>query len=231
VTTREGQQINRQIYVQVSDPPTGWNNWTNTMFIEFWVDRAQIRAGECVTVYWNTNNVQTVHYNDQPVSGIQQTRIECPNESAIYNLLVVTRTNQPILKQVYVEVLGSSFDEGDLDMRTGETVDFDEDGRVSTDEDDFQWIWNSGEEGLVTKIDDDDDLRLDVVEDEGSDSRFASLSQNECRAELDDDEDTVEVEEGTIVCLRTDDGDYGKFRVDDIRRSDGRLELDWYVWQ
>jgi hypothetical protein len=172
-----------------------------------------------------------VHYNDQPVSGIHQTRVECPDQSTTYNLSVVTRNNQQIIKQVHVQVLGGSFDRGDLEMYTGEMVDFDEDGRVSGDEDDFRWIWTGGEEGLMVKADDDRDLRL-ARAGEGSDSRFDRLSRDECRDRLDDDDDSqVELEEDTIVCFRTDSGDYGKFRVEDIRRTNGRLEIDWYIWK
>ena len=64
--------------------------------IEFWADRTQIWAGECINLYWDTDNVQSVYYNSQPVSGIDQTRIECPAFSTVYNLLVNTRDGQQL---------------------------------------------------------------------------------------------------------------------------------------
>jgi len=232
VTLRDGRQVHRQIYVEVLDPPPGWSNWYDNMIIDFWADRTQIRAGECVNIYWNTNNVQTVHYNGQGVNGIHQTRVECPDESTTYDLLVRTRNNQQILRQIHVEVVGSSFDQGELVMHTEEMVDLDDDGNVSRNEDDFRWIWAGGERGVIVKADDDRDLELTVAEEEGSSGEFDRLSRNDCEDELDDDDSPeVGVKEGTILCFRSDDGNYGKARVEDIRSTNGRLVVDWYIWR
>lgn len=231
VNTRDGQQINRQIYVEVSEPPSGWVNPNNNRIIEFSADRTQIQAGECLRIYWHTANVRSVYYNGRPVSGIDQTRLECPGQDTTYNLLVNTRTGQQIDRQIFVDVLGESYDRGEVKIGSELVVDLDENGEVSGRADDFRWRWSGGEEGQVSKADDDDDLRLAYV-DEGSRGDFESLSRDECRDRLDDDDETqIEVEEETIACIRTDDGDYGKFRVGDIRSSDGRLEVDWYVWK
>jgi len=232
VNTRDGQQINRQVYVQVSEPPTGWVNPNNNMFINFSADRTQLQAGECLTIYWNTANVRSVYYNGRGVSGIDQSRLECPSRDTTYNLTVYTRDGQQINRQIYVDVSGSSFDYGSLEMESGKLVDLDGGGDVSDNEDDFVWVWSGGESGRVLKVDDDDDLRLARVAEDGSLNRFDSLSLDECQDRLDDDdEDQINIEEDSIVCVRTDDGDYGKFWVDNIGSANGEVEVNWYIWK
>jgi hypothetical protein len=231
VNTRDGQQINEQIYIQVSEPPIGWVNPNNNMIIDFSADRTQIRAGECLNIYWNTANVRSVYFNGQGVSGINQTRLECPSQDTTYNLLINTRDGQQINRQIFVDVVGSSYERGTLEMDPGRMVDLDE-GDVSDYEDDFVWVWSGGERGRVVKVDDDDDLRLARVARDDSFGRFESLSLDECRDRIDDDDDDeIEIEEDSIVCVRTDNGDYGKFWVEDIRSTDGEIEIDWYVWK
>jgi hypothetical protein len=231
VITRDGQRINKQVFVDVSRPPVGWNNWYNNVIIDFWADRTQLRAGECLSVNWNTNNVKEVYYNNQPVSGIYQTRLECPGEDATYNLLVITRNNQQILRQIYVDVEGESFDRGDLEMKPNQIVDLDNE-EISSQADDFRWAWTGGEEGRLIKIDGDDDLRLALAAEEGSTDQFNGLSLEACREWLDDDDESeIKAEEGSIVCFRTDDDNYGKLYVTNIDSRDGQLEADWYVWR
>jgi hypothetical protein len=231
VNTRDGQQINKQIYIQVSEPPIGWVNPNNNIVIDFSADRTQIEAGDCLTIYWNTANVHSVYYNGEGVSGINQTRLECPSQDTVYNLVVNTRDGQQINRQIYVDVTGSSYDYGTLEMESGKLVDFDEGGDVSDNEDDFIWVWSGGESGRVLKVDDDDDLRLARVAEDDSFGRFESLSLDECRDRLDDDDDEISIKEDSIVCVRTDNGDYGKFWVDDIRSSNGELNVNWYLWK
>lgn len=231
VNTRDGRQLNRQVYVDVSSPPANWENWNDNVLINFWADRTQIRAGECLNIYWNTSNVETVFYNGHGVSGVNQSRWECPGQDTTYDLIVNTRDGQQIHQQIYVDVIGRSFDEGELEVNSGKIVDLDDEGHVSSSADDFRWRWSGGEEGHVAKVDDDDDLRLARVG-EGSHNSFNSLSLDECRDRLDDDdEDEIKVDENEIACFRTDDGVYGKFWVENIRSTDGKLEADWYIWR
>jgi len=232
VNTRDGQQLNEQLYVQVSEPPLSWVNPNNNMIIDFSADRTQIQAGECLNIYWNTANVRSVYYNGQGVSGINQSRLECPSRDTTYNLTIYTRDDQQINRQIYVDVVGSSYDYGTLEMESGKLVDLDGGGDVSDNEDDFVWVWSGGESGRVLKVDDDDDLRLARIAEDDSFDRFDSLSLDECQDRLDDDdEDQIDIEEDSIACVRTDDGDYGKFWVGDISRVNGELEVDWYVWK
>jgi hypothetical protein len=232
VNTKDGQQLNKQIYVQVSEPPTGWVNPNTNMIIDFSADRTRIQAGECLNIYWNTANVRSVYYNGEGVSGVNQTRQECPSQDTVYTLLINTRDGQQINRQIYVDVTGSSYESGTLEMEPGKIVDFDENGDVSDNEDDFVWVWGGGERGRVVKVDDDDDLRLARVETDANFDRFESLSLDECRDRLDDDDETqIAIQEDSIVCVRTDDGVYGKFWVDDIRSANGELEVDWYIWK
>jgi len=231
VNTRDGQQLNEQIYVQVSEPSFGWVNPNDNTIINFSADRTQIQSGECLNIYWNTANVRSVYYEGRGVSGINQSRLECPVQDTTYNLLVNTRDGQQLNRQIFVDVAGSSYDRGTLEMGPGRMVDLDEGGDVSDNEDDFVWVWSGGETGRIVKVDDDNDLRLARVARDDSFGRFESLSLDECRDRVDDDEDQVEIEEDSLVCVRTDGGDYGKFWVEDIRSTDGELEVDWYLWK
>jgi hypothetical protein len=234
VISRDGQQIRRQIEVQVDQPApwNPWENWNNSnMFINFWADRSHIRAGECVTIYWNTNNVREVYYEGSPVSGINQSRTECPDENTTYDLLVITHNNLQLQRQVRVDVSGGLAERDETRLTPGQMIDFDDEGQVSGNEDDFRWLWIENERGVIVKADDDRDLRL-VSLDRGSEDSFEEVSKAECRDELDDeDDDQVNVREDSIVCFRSDDGNYGKFWVDDIGRTNGRLVLEWAIWE
>lgn len=57
--------------------------------IEFWADRTEIPAGQCLQLGWRVRNVQAVYLNDQGVIG-EEVRQVCPTSDTTYVLRVVT---------------------------------------------------------------------------------------------------------------------------------------------
>ncbi len=198
--------------------------------IAFNADRTQIQSGECVTISWNVINVQAVYYNGQGMSGDNQTRQECPRQTTNYTLRVVKLDGSQETRTIQIQVLGASTGHDTLAMFDGQEVDFDRDGRVSDSEDDFAWFWNGGEQGSFAKSRNHGDLKLAPLR-QGSTDDLNSLMQDVCIDHLSrNDNQQITLIEQLIVCFRTDDGDYGKFRVNDVRSTNGRLELEWFLW-
>jgi hypothetical protein len=198
--------------------------------IAFNTDRTQIQSGECVNISWNVINVQAVYYNGQGVSGDNQTRQECPRQTTNYTLRVVKLDGTEESRTIQIQVFGAPTQHDTLAMFDGQQVDFDRDGRVSDREDDFAWFWNGGEQGVFAKSQNHPTLRLAPLR-QGSTNDLNSLAQEMCIDHLSrNDNQQITLVEQLIVCFRTDDGNYGKFRVNDIRSTNGRLELEWYVW-
>jgi len=63
-------------------------------------------AGTCTTLYWETENVQAVFLDGQPVigSGAQQT---CPCENESHTLEITLRNGDQVTRQVTLQVRGS----------------------------------------------------------------------------------------------------------------------------
>lgn len=72
--------------------------------IQFWVDRTQIKKGECVNVSWHVQNVKEVYYRSRPVVGENQNRVECPKKTRTYDLIVIKTDGNPVLSTVTVQV-------------------------------------------------------------------------------------------------------------------------------
>lgn len=78
--------------------------------IAFTVDRSSIRAGECVTFSWNVNNIQAVFFHPQGANwqdfGVagQGSSVQCPAQTATYELRVLRRDNTFEIRQLTVFV-------------------------------------------------------------------------------------------------------------------------------
>ena len=198
--------------------------------IAFNADRVQTRPGECVTISWNVINVQAVYYNGQGVSGDNQTRQECPRQTTNYTLRVVKLDGTEETRTIQIWVSGPATPRYTLAMFDRQQVDFDRDGRVSDSEDDFAWFWGGGEQGVMAKVKNDGDLKLAPLRQSSSDD-LDRVTRDICKDHLSrNDNEQISLVEQLIVCFRTDDGNYGKFRVNDIRSTNGRLELEWFLW-
>lgn len=71
--------------------------------IEFWADRTEIPAGQCLQLGWRVRNVQAVYLNDQGVIG-EEVRQVCPTSDTTYVLRVVTATGEEY-RRIDVRVL------------------------------------------------------------------------------------------------------------------------------
>lgn len=71
--------------------------------INFWVDNANINAGQCTTVRWDVQNVREVYLDNQGVTG-QGAQQVCPGGTTTYNLRVVRQDGGQETRQVTVTV-------------------------------------------------------------------------------------------------------------------------------
>jgi hypothetical protein len=191
--------------------------------IQFEVDRSQITAGECVTVYWNVTDVKEVYYRGQGVPGTNQGRRECPSLTESYELRVVMGDGRVESRTIKVEVVGTDFRSSEIDV--GESIDFDEDGKVSTNGDDFKWVIEEGDRRFV-KWDGDGDLRLVAI----GPLEMEQIAEEDCRYALANikDRERVTPFPGMAACFITDEGRMGKVRFDDVNDD---ADIDWALWK
>ena len=74
--------------------------------IEFWVDRTQISAGECLSLGWRVSGVTAVYLDNQGVIG-EETRQVCPTADTTYTLRVVAGSGEE-QRQILVRVIPST---------------------------------------------------------------------------------------------------------------------------
>lgn len=192
--------------------------------VEFSVDRTRIKAGECVTVYWNVTGVKEVYYRGQGVAGENQGRRECPTVTEYYDLRVVNLDGTSQTYTLTVEVEGGGY--RTIEMDEGETVDFDKDGRVTDDDgDDFEWVEENGERRFK-KWDNDDDLKLVPV---GPVDNLAIIRREDCEWALQnlDDQPYIKPFGALAACIQTDDGRIGKIR---FQNSEEKVDIEWALW-
>lgn len=79
---------------------------TPETIIEFWADPAEIQAGKCTTLRWNTANVSKVVFGglEQPFSGSDS---ECPCVSTTYTLEVTLLNGTIVKRTASVKVNGT----------------------------------------------------------------------------------------------------------------------------
>lgn len=89
-------------------PPTPTRTPTSTMThallsIEFWADRTEIRAGECINLGWRISGAIAVYLDGQGVIG-EETRQVCPPADTRYTLRVVSPIGETV-REVFVRVI------------------------------------------------------------------------------------------------------------------------------
>jgi hypothetical protein len=115
-----GQNFGERVYVGITvpapPPPPPPPTPPPSPGIQFTVDRTNIRQGECVTFSWNVQNVQAVFFYQQGqpwesngVAG-QGSRVECPPQTATYELRVQHTDGRVEIRQItiYVEPVASA---------------------------------------------------------------------------------------------------------------------------
>jgi hypothetical protein len=73
--------------------------------IEFWADRTNITAGECVNVNWRVENIREVYYQSAGVVGTGS-RSECPAATSTYTLTVILTDGSTQTRTVTITVGG-----------------------------------------------------------------------------------------------------------------------------
>jgi hypothetical protein len=63
----------------------------------FWADRYSLTPGECTTLHWKLQGVTAVYLNDVAVTGAEDRR-ECPSQTTIYTLRVISGTGTQDLR-------------------------------------------------------------------------------------------------------------------------------------
>lgn len=190
--------------------------------IEFGTDRPQINRGECATVYWNVTNVLEVYYRGYAVPGENQSRLECPTLTESYELRVVRYGGEVESRTIKIEVVGT--ENRSLEMDLGDSVDFDKDGKVSKNGDDFIWE-KDNDKRYFRKWDNDDDLKLVPV----GPFDLDMIGREDCEWALDHLNDTDEIKPfaGLAACFRTDERKIGKLRFQD---ADDNADIEWALW-
>jgi hypothetical protein len=191
--------------------------------IVFEADRTRIQRGECVNIYWNVTNVKEVYYNGRGVPGENQGRRECPGLTEYFDLRVIKDDGSVETQTIRIEVEGGSFDTVEIEL--GEGVDFDDDGDVSRDGDDFKWV-KDDDDREFKKWDDDDDLILVPVGPVG----LEEIRREDCEWAVRhlDDQDSIDPFVGLAACFRTDERRIGKLRFKDV--DDDEVKLEWGLW-
>lgn len=199
---------------------------TQQASINFGVDRTQIRAGECITFFWDVKNVKEVYFKGEGVAGNSQARRVCPPWTDFYDLQVLKLDGTIESKTIRIDVEGTAYNTIRMDI--GEHVDFDRDGHVNDDDNnrnDFEWIKSNGERRFQ-KWNDDDDLELapvgpeslDIIRLEDCEWAIRNLEVNKY----------IKPFAGLAACFRTDRGRVGKLRFED---ADDDAEIQWSIWR
>ena len=91
--------------VEISPSPTVTPTMVPEVVIQFWADPTSIKAGECTTLQWRTENIQKVVFGgiEQPFSGKEKV---CLCEPATYPLTVTMLDGMIAKPYVNIEVIG-----------------------------------------------------------------------------------------------------------------------------
>jgi hypothetical protein len=206
-----------------AQPPVSEPTVSEPQDIVLAADRTSVSAGECVTISWKTANVKEVYFNGLGVGGESQVR-ECPDITTVYELRVVRQDGGETLRNLTIEVQGT-VPIGVIHLRPEQGVDFDRDGKVSDDGDDFRWVEEDGERRLE-KWDDSDDIKLIPI---GFFQSLYEIKRSDCDIAFKDlnDQDSIKASPDLTACIRTDEGRIGKIRFENANE---RVEIDWILW-
>ncbi|MBI1880540.1 MAG: SH3 domain-containing protein, partial [Chloroflexi bacterium] len=208
--------------------PTPTASPTPSTRIDFRVDRTEIKRGECVTFSWNVSGVQAVYFQGKGVSGDNQSRRECPNDTTTYTLRIERTDGSEDTRSIQINVSAdvASYNTSVLPRE----VKMDFDTGVQNLERDNEFFWRfDGDRPVFAKVDvDEPDIKLVALESGDIDS-FNGLSQDTCRWNLDRaDEDEITISRDLIVCFATDQNRIGKLRFKDGNSEE--VVIEWYVW-
>ncbi len=91
----DGQIVQRRIPLRVNPAPEAR--------IEFWADDFVVVQGNCTTLRWRMDNINSAFLDGQGVAG-QDTRRVCPQDDTTYTMQVRLRDGSTVYRQVTVHV-------------------------------------------------------------------------------------------------------------------------------
>jgi hypothetical protein len=209
-------------------PPTPTASPTPSTGIDFRVDRTEIQRGECVTFSWNVYGVEAVYFQGEGVSGENQSRRECPQESTTYTLRVERADGSTESREIRINVGDDDDSYVTTTVRRDDKVDFDNGAQPSEEGSDFFWYFD-GDQPIFEKADlEENDLKLAAVQ-PGDLEDFQALNEDTCRASLEQqNQPRVNIALDLIVCFSTDLERIGKLRFTGGSREE--LIMQWHLW-
>ncbi|GIK41730.1 MAG: hypothetical protein BroJett011_55630 [Chloroflexota bacterium] len=215
--------------VATPPPPTPTASPTPAVSIDFRVDRTEIQRGECVNFFWNVYGVQAVYFQGKGVSGDNQSRRECPQESTTYSLQVERADGSTETRDIQINVRDDDDDSYvTTTVRREYKIDFDNGAQPAEQDSDFFWYFD-GDRPVFEKADaDENDIRLVPLQ-PGDLDDFQDLDEDACRAALEQqDQLNVTIALDLIACFSTDQNRIGKLRF--TGGSQEELIMQWHLW-
>jgi hypothetical protein len=196
--------------------------------IDFWVDRTEIRRGECVTFFWNVFGVRAVYFQGEGVVGENQSRRECPSNDRTYSLRVERMDGTVDTRYIGIDVRGDGTGFNTATVRREAKIDFDNGARSSDRDNEFLWNFR-GDRPVFEKVDDDDEDITLVALERGDTDEFDRLGEDTCRWYLNrQDKRRITIERDLMVCFATDKDRTGKLRF--TGGNPEELIIQWHVW-
>jgi hypothetical protein len=214
--------------VAAPPPPIPTATPTPSSGIDFRVDRTEIQRGECVTFSWNVFGVQAVYFQGKGVSGDNQSRRECPQDSTIYSLRVERADGSDDTRSIQIKVSSNDTSYNTTTVPREDKIDFDNGAQPSAKDNDFFWYFN-GDQPIFEKVDaQESDIKLAAFQ-QGNIDDLNGLSKDSCRGYLEQqDRPRVNISLNLIVCFSTDKERIGKLRF--TGGSSEELVIQWHLW-
>ncbi|MBN1679034.1 MAG: SH3 domain-containing protein [Anaerolineae bacterium] len=106
VQLTDGSSTRRTVTINVGEQLQDTTT-TGEAYIAFWADDTSLNSGECTTLYWSTENIDTVEFQDAPVNGDGQRQV-CPSGTTTYSLRVRRRDGVIDTRYITINVGGST---------------------------------------------------------------------------------------------------------------------------
>jgi hypothetical protein len=88
-------------------PPT----FTPAPVVSFYADTQTVGVGQCATLYWSTQNIDSVYFQGQPTVGESSQQV-CPRITETYTLLVIFRDGTQQTYSLTIQVQGETSEPG-----------------------------------------------------------------------------------------------------------------------
>jgi hypothetical protein len=208
--------------------PTPTTSPTPATSIDFRVDRTEIQRGECVTFYWNVYGVQAVYFQGKGVSGDNQSRRECPQESTTYSLRIEQADGSTETRDIRINVSDDDASYVTTTVPREAKIDFDNGAQPAKQDSDFFWYFD-GDRPVFEKADaSENDIKLAPLQ-PGNLEDFQALDEDTCRGALEQQNQlNVTIALDLMVCFATDQNRIGKLRFTGGSREE--LIMQWHLW-